>query len=105
MRDIGPLEIGLIIVAIVLMFGVGKLGQIGGALGKSIREFRRERDKKDDPPGPSTAEPKDVEPAMPIQEDAVSVKHCPSCGGSMSANAKFCMECGSKVKSHAFKPW
>jgi Sec-independent protein translocase protein TatA len=35
--DIGPLEIGLIVVAIVLIFGVGKLGDIGGALGKSIR--------------------------------------------------------------------
>ncbi len=43
---IGLLEIGLIVVAIVLIFGVGRLGQIGGALGKSIREFRRERDRE-----------------------------------------------------------
>jgi sec-independent protein translocase protein TatA len=47
MRNFGALEIGLIVVAIVLIFGIGKLGQVGGALGKSIREFRRERDKKD----------------------------------------------------------
>jgi TatA/E family protein of Tat protein translocase len=40
------LEIGLIVVAIVLIFGVGKMGQVGGALGKSIREFRRERDRE-----------------------------------------------------------
>ena len=44
----GGLEIALIVLAIVLIFGIGKLGQVGGALGKSIREFRRERDKKDD---------------------------------------------------------
>jgi sec-independent protein translocase protein TatA len=43
---IGLLEIALIVVAIVLIFGVGRLGQIGGAMGKSIREFRRERDKE-----------------------------------------------------------
>jgi sec-independent protein translocase protein TatA len=32
----------LIILAIVLLiFGPGKLGDVGGALGKSIREFRK----------------------------------------------------------------
>ncbi len=51
--DVGPLEIALIVVAIVLIFGVGKLGSIGGALGKSIREFRRERDRTDDLPSVS----------------------------------------------------
>jgi sec-independent protein translocase protein TatA len=34
----------LIILAVVLIvFGVGKLPQVGGALGKGIREFRRGR--------------------------------------------------------------
>ena len=38
---IGPFE-GLIILAVViLIFGVGKLSDVGGALGKSIREFRK----------------------------------------------------------------
>jgi len=41
---LGPLEIALIVVAVVLVFGVGKLSQVGGALGKSIREFRKEKD-------------------------------------------------------------
>lgn len=35
----------VVIVVVVLIFGVGKLGNIGGALGKSIREFRQEKDK------------------------------------------------------------
>jgi sec-independent protein translocase protein TatA len=83
MRNIGPLEIGLIVVGIVLIFGIGKLGQVGGAVGKSIREFRRERDRKDD---------SDVASA-----DARGEKFCPSCGNKISANAKFCMECGSKM--------
>jgi sec-independent protein translocase protein TatA len=47
---IGTLEIFLIVVAVVLIFGVGKLGEIGGALGKSIREFNREKNKIDDVP-------------------------------------------------------
>ena len=37
----GPLEIGLILVIILIVFGVGKLPQVGAALGKSISAFKR----------------------------------------------------------------
>jgi len=37
----GPLEIGLILVIILIVFGVGKLPQVGAAFGKSIRAFKR----------------------------------------------------------------
>jgi sec-independent protein translocase protein TatA len=40
-KSLGPLEIGLILVVVLLIFGAGKLPQVGGALGKSIREFRK----------------------------------------------------------------
>lgn len=46
----GPLEITLITVAVILVFGVGKLAHVGGALGKSMREFRREKDGVDNVP-------------------------------------------------------
>ena len=39
----GPLEIGIILVIILIIFGVGKLPQVGGAIGKSISEFRKAR--------------------------------------------------------------
>jgi sec-independent protein translocase protein TatA len=45
-RNFGAPEIALIVIAIILVFGVGKLADIGGALGKSIREFRRELKEK-----------------------------------------------------------
>jgi sec-independent protein translocase protein TatA len=38
---LGPWEIGLIVVVILIVFGVGKLPQVGGAVGKAIREFRK----------------------------------------------------------------
>ena len=38
---LGPVEIGLILVIVLIVFGVGKLPQVGGALGKGIREFRQ----------------------------------------------------------------
>ncbi len=37
----GPLEIGLILVIILIVFGVGKLPQVGEAFGKGIRAFKR----------------------------------------------------------------
>jgi sec-independent protein translocase protein TatA len=40
-REIGPVEIGLILVVILIIFGAGKLPQVGSAIGKSIREFRK----------------------------------------------------------------
>ena len=33
---IGPWEIGLILVIILIIFGVGKLPQVGGAIGKGM---------------------------------------------------------------------
>ncbi len=38
---LGPWEIGLILIIILLVFGVGKLPQVGGAIGKGIRAFRK----------------------------------------------------------------
>ena len=36
-------EIILILVIVIIIFGVGKLPQVGGAIGKSIKEFRKAR--------------------------------------------------------------
>lgn len=36
-------EIVIILVVVLIIFGVGKLPQVGGAIGKSIKEFRKAR--------------------------------------------------------------
>lgn len=43
MPRLGPLEIGLILLLVLIVFGVGKLPEVGSALGKSIREFNKAR--------------------------------------------------------------
>ena len=50
LRNIGPLEIILILVIILIVFGVGKLPEIGSGVGKAIKEFRNSvgSDKKND---------------------------------------------------------
>lgn len=42
MGPLGVPELAIILVIIVIIFGVGKLPEIGGALGKGIREFKTE---------------------------------------------------------------
>lgn len=44
MPRLGPLEIGLILVIVLIVFGVGRLPQVGGAMGKAIREFRKAKE-------------------------------------------------------------
>lgn len=41
MPQLGPTELLIILVIIVLLFGVGRLSRIGGEIGRGIREFRR----------------------------------------------------------------
>ena len=38
---IGPLEIGLILLIVLIVFGPSKLPQLARAVGESIREFKR----------------------------------------------------------------
>jgi sec-independent protein translocase protein TatA len=38
---LGPLEIGLILLIVLMVFGVGKLPQVGASLGKAIRSFKQ----------------------------------------------------------------
>ena len=47
---LGPLEIGLILVIILIVFGVGKLPQVGGAIGKGIRNFKKAQSGEDEEP-------------------------------------------------------
>jgi len=43
-KSFGLPEAAIILVVVLIVFGAGKLPQIGGALGKSIREFRKAKE-------------------------------------------------------------
>jgi sec-independent protein translocase protein TatA len=47
-RQFGPWEIGLIVLIILIFFGVGKLPQVGGAVGKAWRSFRKTQSGEED---------------------------------------------------------
>ena len=88
----GPFGLGLpeliiILVVILLIFGASRLADIGGALGKSIREFRR-----------AAREPDEPETA-PAQETTEAGRTCTSCGARIERDAKFCPECGTSMQA------
>jgi sec-independent protein translocase protein TatA len=60
MPNIGPTELIIVLVIVLIIFGVGRLPEIGGAIGKSIREFREasKGDKKTETPKEQAAEEK-----------------------------------------------
>ena len=57
-RPPGPWEIGLILAIILIVFGVGKLPQVGGAIGRGIRTFRKAQSGEDDEEEAAVAKPK-----------------------------------------------
>lgn len=57
MPQLGAPELIIILVIIVLIFGVGKLPEVGQALGKGIREFRGAAEGQDDDPAAPAAKP------------------------------------------------
>ncbi len=48
MPNLGPAELIILLVIILIIFGVGRLPEVGGALGKGIREFRNASTGTDD---------------------------------------------------------
>ncbi len=48
MFRMGPWEIALIVLIILIVFGVGKLPQVGSAIGKGVRAFRKGQSGEDE---------------------------------------------------------
>jgi sec-independent protein translocase protein TatA len=89
--DLGPLEILLILAVVIMIFGVGKLPEIGSTLGKSIREFRNAT--RDEDTAPKQAGQQTEAPNPPPG------RPCASCGASNSSEVRFCTNCGQPLKA------
>jgi sec-independent protein translocase protein TatA len=72
MPQIGPLELVIVLVIALLVLGPGRLPDVGAALGKSIREFRKatsevqEATKIDVSPLPPTSSATPAPSAAPV---------------------------------------
>jgi sec-independent protein translocase protein TatA len=91
---IGPFEGLIILLVVVLIFGVNKVGDLGGALGKSVREFRKAaRDPGDEKDPPLIS-------SLPTEEPKQADGHfCSKCGAQLDGEVKFCAKCGAPTQA------
>lgn len=96
MPMLGPTELIVILVIVILLFGAGKISTLGSAVGRTIHDFRKEVG-GDAPKSTDTAASQTVasSPAAPIAGGAF----CSACGTAMTAEAHFCPSCGAAVQS------
>jgi len=74
--SLGMTELLVILAILLLIFGAAKLPQLGGALGKTIRNFKDE-----------------------IKDGQAPPLKCPKCDAEITDPAgEFCPKCGQKVK-------
>jgi len=85
---IGPFEAIIILLVVVLIFGVSRVGDLGGALGKSVREFRK--NSKDD--GSTDA-------ADTLSSGEPPARFCDNCGEQLNGDVKFCAKCGAPAQA------
>jgi sec-independent protein translocase protein TatA len=86
MFGLGMPELVVILVIALLVFGAGRLPEIGSSLGRAIRGFKESTEKRD----PEPAEPK-------AEVTGTAEKSCPKCGKNAAAAAAFCAACGAKL--------
>jgi len=89
MFGLGMPELIIILVIAVLVFGVGRLPEIGSSLGKAIKGFREASDKREPEP-----------PAPTGEANGSAVRTCPQCGHAVTAAAAFCAGCGKKLSGN-----
>ncbi|MGA7672445.1 MAG: twin-arginine translocase TatA/TatE family subunit [Nitrolancea sp.] len=94
-----PIHLLIILAIILIVFGAGKLPEVGGGLGKSITEFRKGVKDATSPDEPVAENAKPIAAAKPVTV-AKSVEaagsFCPTCGAKVTSDARFCASCGAK---------
>lgn len=57
MDILAPTHLLILLLIILVIFGPSKLGDVGGALGKAIRDFKRAMNETDQPPAATPIKP------------------------------------------------
>ena len=81
-----PTHLLLILGIALILLGPGKLGDLGGQLGRGVREFKQNVD--------GTA-------YTPAALSPGSMRHCTQCGTGNDAASRFCSACGAAATQPA----
>src|ERR1051325_1007730 len=108
---IGALQPGhliVILVIVLLIFGPGKLPELGKAMGEGLKELKKATGGEDPAKDAGTAAPTTAATASPPAAPAATVtpitaatRVCPSCRGAVPVGDKFCGNCGSLMEPQA----
>jgi len=82
MGALQPMHLVVILVIVLIVFGPGKLTELGGQLGKGVREFR---EVSEGDTGSATA------------DQPTGSQYCTQCGAAIAGEAAFCSSCGAGV--------
>lgn len=109
---LGALQPGhliVILVIVLLIFGPGKLPELGKAVGDGLRELKKATSNEDKDAAPATLPAAPVATApTPISAatstgpvttttTTTTTRVCPSCRGAVTAGDKFCGNCGASM--------
>jgi sec-independent protein translocase protein TatA len=96
----GPMELVVILLVLVMLFGATRLADLGGSLGKGIKEFRSAVKEEDEPPAHSETTTNAAAQASSGAAEAngtVAAVKCSSCGALNEIGAKHCNQCGVAI--------
>ena len=108
---LGPMELVIILLVLVLLFGATRIADIGSGLGKGIREFRKNVKDEEEEEAAAAAPPATAAPPPAVHTESVaptpvsasngtetlSAVKCASCETLNVATAKFCTNCGAAL--------
>jgi sec-independent protein translocase protein TatA len=89
MGALQPMHLIVVLVIVLLIFGPGKLPDLGRAIGDSMREFKR-----------ATSDlAADHSSTSKLEAQAASSTICEQCKASLPANSRFCGSCGASTEA------
>ena len=86
MGALQPAHLIIVLVIILIVFGPGKLPQLGRALGDGIRELKH-----------ASSEPDGTSSAAAAHQPAARPRVCAQCGAPVTAPSNFCGACGASI--------
>lgn len=104
---LGALQPGhliVILVIVLLIFGPGKLPELGKAMGEGLKELKKatgqeEAAKEGTASAAAATTTAPVAGSATVTPISVVAHTCPSCQGSVPAGDKFCGNCGASMEA------
>ena len=87
MGALQPGHLIVVLVIVLLIFGPGKLPELGKAVGDGLRELKKATE----------GDPRAASTAAASSTSAPAARTCPNCHAGVSAADKFCGTCGKAL--------